>query len=207
MKYHHAVLLFGAIAAVASAENKPLRAVAILSQSDTVRGNVTFSQPSCTEPTFVEISIMGLLPGAHGFHIHEKGDISGGCGSTGSHFNPDKLNHGAPNDEIRHRGDLGNVVADSHGRVFTSFSDSVISLNGAHSIIGRAVVVHEYPDDLGRGDNADSRKTGNAGGRLACAIIGLASHEEEEWPCSGGGSILLKPFSLILLLASLIVSV
>uniref|UniRef100_A0A1B0DD21 superoxide dismutase n=1 Tax=Phlebotomus papatasi TaxID=29031 RepID=A0A1B0DD21_PHLPP len=73
-----------------SMENKPLRAIAVLSQSDTVRGNITFSQPSCTEPTFVEISIEGLPPGPHGFHIHERGDLSGGCGSTGSHFNPDK---------------------------------------------------------------------------------------------------------------------
>ncbi|XP_055704389.1 uncharacterized protein LOC129802513 [Phlebotomus papatasi] len=208
MKYLHVVgtiLFIGAFVAGAP-ENKPLRAIAVLSQSDTVRGNITFSQPSCTEPTFVEISIEGLPPGPHGFHIHERGDLSGGCGSTGSHFNPDKLHHGAPNDEIRHRGDLGNVQADQNGRAFTSFSDHVISLNGLNSVIGRAVVVHEAEDDLGRGNNADSRKTGNAGGRLACGVIGVASHEEEEWPCSGSGKI-LNSFSFIILLAALIFSV
>ncbi|TEB32164.1 hypothetical protein FA13DRAFT_1813528 [Coprinellus micaceus] len=30
------------------------------------------------------------------------------------------------------------------------------------------------PDDLGRGGNADSATTGNAGGRAACGVIGLA---------------------------------
>ncbi|XP_055690565.1 uncharacterized protein LOC129794017 [Lutzomyia longipalpis] len=204
MKYAGAILIFGALVA-AVPENKPLKAIAVLSQSDTVRGNITFSQPSCTEPTFVEITIEGVPPGPHGFHIHERGDLSGGCGSTGSHFNPDKLHHGAPQDEIRHRGDLGNVVADQNGIVHTSYSDSVISLNGFNSIIGRAVVLHESEDDLGRGTNADSRKTGNAGGRIACGVIGVASHEEEIWPCSGGG--ILKSFSFVILFASLIFSV
>lgn len=29
-----------------------------------------------------------LLTGSHGFHIHAIGDISGGCLTTGAHFNP-----------------------------------------------------------------------------------------------------------------------
>jgi hypothetical protein len=40
---------------------------------------------------------------------------------TGPHFNPKKLTHGAPEDEIRHAGDLGNIVANADGNVFLDF--------------------------------------------------------------------------------------
>jgi hypothetical protein len=93
--------------------------------------------------------------------------------STGGHYNPDRLNHGARDAQVRHVGDLGNVVADESGRVSTSFSDNVITLFGGRSIIGRAIVVHADEDDLGLTDHSDSHKTGNAGGRVTCGIIGI----------------------------------
>lgn len=70
--------------------------------------------------------------------MHEKGDMSGGCLSSGGHYNPDKVPHGARESQIRHVGDLGNIVADESGVCKTAFSDSVISLFGAKSIIGRS---------------------------------------------------------------------
>lgn len=53
-----------------------------------------------------------------------------------------------------------------------SLNDTKISLNGPNSIIGRAVVIHENEDDLGKKKNKDSLTTGNAGKRIACGIIG-----------------------------------
>lgn len=85
-----------------------------------------------------------------------------------------QLNHGAPKDEIRHVGDLGNIRADSNGVAKTAFSDSLITLMGPRSIIGRGVIVHQDVDDLGKGGNADSLKTGNAGARAACGVVGFA---------------------------------
>jgi Cu-Zn family superoxide dismutase len=43
-----------------------------------------------------------------------------------------------------------------------------MKLSGPGSIIGRGLIVHANPDDL------KTQPTGNAGGRLACGVIGVA---------------------------------
>lgn len=82
-------------------------------------------------------------------------------------------NHGAPTDEVRHVGDLGNIYAEDNGVAQISITDNIISLTGRNSIIGRAVVVHSDADDLGRGGFSDSLTTGHAGTRVACGVIGI----------------------------------
>jgi len=166
------VLAIGIAGIYAETTVKPLKAIAVV-QGQNVFGNITFTQNGCGEQVLVEVSVLGLDVGAHGFHVHEKGDLSNGCISTGGHYNPDKHDHGAREDAVRHVGDLGNINADNNGVAQTKFSDSLITLAGPRSIIGRAVVIHEKPDDLGRGGHPDSKKTGNAGGRVACGIIGV----------------------------------
>ena len=54
-------------------------------------------------------------------------------------------------------------------------TDKLISLNGERSVIGRAIVLHANTDDLGLGGNEESLKTGNAGARSGCGIIGASS--------------------------------
>ncbi|KAI0662092.1 superoxide dismutase [Cubamyces menziesii] len=151
------------------------KAVTVL-QGDAVSGTVTFIQPYPTAPVTVSGEIKNLDPSAQrGFHIHASGDLSNGCISAGPHFNPFGRTHGAPTDTNRHVGDLGNIESDSAGVATFSFEDHLISLNGPLSIIGRAVVVHAGTDDLGRGGDEESMKTGNAGARAACGVIGVSA--------------------------------
>ncbi|KAK7397261.1 hypothetical protein VNO78_18428 [Psophocarpus tetragonolobus] len=149
-----------------------VKAVAVLGSSEGVTGTIFFSQEG-NGPTTVTGSLAGLKPGLHGFHVHALGDTTNGCLSTGAHFNPNSKEHGAPEDENRHAGDLGNVNVGDDGTACFTITDSQIPLTGPNSIIGRAVVVHADPDDLGKGGHELSKSTGNAGGRVACGIIGL----------------------------------
>lgn len=81
--------------------------------------------------------------------------------------------HGGPEDEIRHAGDFGNILADQYGNVDVHIPGRQISLcpDSVGYAVGRAFVVHAGTDDLGKGGNEESLKTGNAGGRLACCVV------------------------------------
>lgn len=146
------------------------QAVAVLSPApgQNVHGQVIFREE--TEGIRVTASVEGLTPGEHGFHIHEKGDCSAAdFTSAGGHFNPAGNPHGAPTDPQKHVGDFGNIVANSSGVARFERVFPWLSFKGTNSILNRAVIVHEKPDDL------KTQPTGNAGGRLACGVIQLTS--------------------------------
>jgi Cu-Zn family superoxide dismutase len=132
-----------------------------------VKGLIWFTQEG--HMVHVKGEITGLQPGKHGFHVHEFGDISSKDGmSTGGHYDPDHgKTHGRPDDQKRHVGDLGNITADDTGKATIDITDSVVSLHGPHSIVGRALVVHEKEDDY-------SQPVGNAGKRYGVGVIGVA---------------------------------
>jgi Cu-Zn family superoxide dismutase len=137
-----------------------------------VSGTVSFVQHG--DSVVVEAHLVGLTPGLHGFHIHEKGDCTAAdASSAGAHFNPHKSSHGGPQVAPRHAGDLGNITADGAGVAQYKVEVTGISLDtGADSIIGRAVIVHGNPDDL------RTQPAGNAGPRIAC---GLISKGKDKW--------------------------
>ena len=174
--FKHIIILIATVVVSAFAHHlngAPHVASARLKGGD-VDGNITFTQLDDNKVR-VQGTIIGLTPGQYGFHVHEKGDLSNGCASTGAHYNPENQPHGHPDDKERHVGDLGNVEFDANNIATIDFVDSVLSLEGDHNIIGRAVVLHERADDFGRTNHPDSRKTGNAGGRVACGVIGIQS--------------------------------
>ena len=83
-------------------------------EGNKVTGVIHFEQPEGGN-TKISWKITGLAEGEHGFHVHEKADFSNGCMSAGPHFNPFNKTHGGVDDEERHVGDLGNIVANKDG--------------------------------------------------------------------------------------------
>lgn len=157
---------------------KPIAAICYLSPNGTAntRENANgwvFLRQETPEICYIETWVRGLSPGDHGFHIHKGNDLTRGCDSLCEHFNPFNSPHGNYTDppHLRHVGDLGNITAGPTGIAIRFWRDSLIKLYGEHSVIGRSFVVHEDYDDLGRGGNEESTKTGNAGKRILCGII------------------------------------
>ena len=143
-------------------------AVLVAGNDSGVSGIVTFTETK--GGVKVSATVKGLTPGNHGFHVHEKGDLSAAdLTSTGGHYNPEGHAHAGPMAKIRHVGDLGNLVANAAGVAEAEFVDKKISLRGAHSIVGRGLIIHAGEDDL------TSQPTGAAGSRVAGAVIGLVT--------------------------------
>lgn len=129
-------------------------------------GTVRFVQSA--SQVIVSGEVRGLKPGAvHGFHVHEKGDCSSGDGnSAGGHFNPEGRPHGQHGQGAHHAGDLPSLKADAAGVAAFSFESRSITVgSGATDVVGRGLIVHRDPDDH------TTQPTGNAGPRLACAVI------------------------------------
>jgi superoxide dismutase, Cu-Zn family len=169
MKGIFSILLFLLVGCGLASAGDATKAIAVLhpTAGSNVAGTVTFTASG--DNVKVVADVTGLTPGKHGFHIHEFGDCSDPkAASAGGHFNPAHKQHGAPDANERHAGDLGNIEADASGKAHLELSDKVMKLNGADSIIGHAVIVHEKADDL------KTQPTGDAGGRIACGVIGVA---------------------------------
>lgn len=119
----------------------------------------------------------------HGFHLHA-GDGTGVCDpetagafmNVGGHWNPQGVDHGS------HAGDLPSIQVLSDG---TGSARSVTGRFQADEIGGLAVILHAGPDNFANiptryatsvvaaGPDGDTKKTGDAGKRIACGIIEL----------------------------------
>ena len=151
---------------------KPIFAIAVF--TDNIKGYVKFTEYNDT--VRIDVNLTGLRPNSlHGFHVHEAGDLTDKCMSMCSHFNPFNQTHGGTDSKHRHVGDLGNLQTNNKGESKYYYYDDVIKLHGSkRNIIGRGLIIHENEDDCGKGENDESLKTGNAGKRIACAVIGYA---------------------------------
>lgn len=127
----------------------------------------------------VMVEVTGISPGLHGFHVHEKGECADGpdpqgktipFGAAGGHFDPGgAMKHGRPGQPAHtaHAGELPNIEVGPGGSgTLRYLSPNLSGVTGApNSVFGRAVVVHEKPDDY------TTSPAGNSGGRILCGVI------------------------------------
>jgi superoxide dismutase, Cu-Zn family len=128
-------------------------------------GTATFTQ--VPDGVKVNIQVSGAAPGKIATHVHETGDCTAPDGkSAGAHFNPEKHNHGLPDANEHHLGDLGNIdiKADGTGSLETVVKGANLKAGDPSSYVGRSIIVHEKKDDGGQ-------PAGNAGGRFGCGVI------------------------------------
>ena len=159
-----AVLAAGCAAPLAAPDTS---VVAVLqpTRGNTTAGSIWFTPDG--SQVLVRGRVSGLVPNQeHGFHVHEKGDCSSGDGmSAGGHLNPGAKPHG-PQTADHHAGDLPSLKADAGGNatVRMRVAGSVLG-GGPGDFAGKALIVHVNPDDY------VTQPTGNAGARIACAVI------------------------------------
>jgi Cu/Zn superoxide dismutase len=143
-------------------------------QGPKIYGHVLFSgTKSKTQGANVTFRLEGFEPhDVKAIHVHEFGDMRKGCISLGNNWNPHNKTHGniLLDGNNRHSGDLiSNINANHKGKFAYKYFDPLINVT---DILGRSVVIHDGIDDLGRGKNHESHKSGNAGMRMSCAVIG-----------------------------------
>jgi Cu-Zn family superoxide dismutase len=118
----------------------------------------------------VKITVKGLPPGEHAFHVHAFGKCEPPFTSAGGHFNPDNKKHGLMAKEGHHAGDMPNLHIPANGELTIEVLNDAITLekgkpNSVYDADGSALIIHASKDDY------KTDPTGEAGGRIACGVI------------------------------------
>lgn len=132
----------------------------------------------------VRVSVKGLAPGFHGFHVHQTGSCVAPFTSAGPHYNPSAQTHGA------HAGDMPPLLVGSDGRASAEFRTTSLTIDGLVDAgsDANAVIIHAAPDNLANipdtyhshipdassttfGPDATTKATGDSGARVVCGVV------------------------------------
>jgi Cu-Zn family superoxide dismutase len=133
-------------------------------QNSRIQGTVKFYQ--AVRGVLIVADIFGLPASAEAcktnifaFHIHGGLSCSGNeedpFADAGTHYNPDECPH------PYHAGDMPPLFG-AGDRAFLAFLTDRLTVN---EVIGKAVILHDRPDDF------TTQPSGNAGNKIACGII------------------------------------
>lgn len=131
-------------------------------------GSVNLTQTA--QGVLLNVSVKGLPPGEHAFHVHAVGKCEPPFTSAGGHFNPGGKKHGMLSPEGQHAGDMPNLHIPQSGDLAVEVLNVNITLekgkpNSVFDADGSAVIIHAGSDDY------KTDPTGDAGGRIACGVI------------------------------------
>ncbi len=132
-----------------------------------IRGTARLYQTK--EGVLLAVNVKGLPrhPGPcasriFGFHIHEGAACTGNAedpfANAGMHYNPKGCGH------PEHAGDLPPLFG-NQGQAFMAVLTDRFTVK---EVLGRALIVHDAPDDF------TSQPSGNSGNKIACGIIRAA---------------------------------
>ena len=119
------------------------------------------------------VEATSIPEGAHAIHFHTVGRCDGpDFTSAEGHYNPSGVNHGFDaSDPKPHAGDMRNFDAPASGVVTVSRDNPRVSLSDRGGFAplrdsdDTALIIHAGPDDY------TSQPSGDAGSRIACAVI------------------------------------
>jgi Cu-Zn family superoxide dismutase len=190
MKKHSVIILASAVAlagaSVAARQAAPKAAAPSASGAGTVRAHADIKGEGITGTAdFVEtqqgngrivnitVTVSGLKPGNHGFHLHAVGKCAPDFAAAGGHFDPGPAGNGDPDaNHPFHSGDVPQLTAAANGKATMKVATTRVTLSeGPVSLFdpdGSAVIVHGNPD---QGITGESKSGVSGGPRVACGVV------------------------------------
>lgn len=138
-----------------------------VNQADQSIGRALLTQTNAG--VMIDMEVESLLPERWiAFHIHEGGTCNADDDheTAGDHFSPSAAEHGFLSEGGPHEGDMPNQYVPADGVLRIQVLNAAVTLNdGKTNIRGRTLLLHAG------GDDHESQPAGDAGDRIACAVI------------------------------------